>query len=131
MLRKDLARGSAHVVQVGVPELEHGLPFEPTVADKEAVDYAGLLVFVQGGFFGSLDDFMGYDGRIGFSDLPFFQLTGYYLLDLVLEAQCDLCDVGGGEGGGWYVRAVRREHWRDWALAGEEFEVNGELKGVR
>ena len=68
---------------------------------------------------------MGYYRRIGFGDLPFFQLAWDDLLDLVFEAECNLCDVGWRKGGRREVGAAGGEDWRVEDLDGRDWKAKG------
>jgi len=46
-----------------------------------------------------LNHFARYNWRIGFCDLPLFELAGNDLLDLVFQAEGNFGDFNGGEGG--------------------------------
>lgn len=94
----DLASCCSDVVEVGIPELDTSLAFEPAVTDEEAVDYAASVAFPAGLPCG-LDDLLGDDGAVGFGDLPFFELAGDDLFDLVLETESDFGDIFGGHCG--------------------------------
>ena len=85
--------------QICIPELQHGLPPEPAVANQQAVDDACGMVFAAGGLGGG-DDGRGDDGRMGLCDLGFFELAGNHLLDLVFQTERDFGDGSGGQGGG-------------------------------
>lgn len=83
LLRHDLASCRADVVQIGVPQFEHGLPLEPAQAHEEAVYDAGAVI-LPASFFGGHDDLLRYDGAVGFCDFPFLELAGDDLFDLEL-----------------------------------------------
>lgn len=98
MFGHDFAGYGPHVVEICVPEFEHRLPFEPPQAHEQAVDDARLVILTAR-FFGGEDDLFRDDGAVGFCDLPFLQLAGDDLFDLVFEAEGDAGDVFGGHGG--------------------------------
>lgn len=79
-------------MQIGVPELDVGLPLEPAKADEQAVDDAGLVLFPTR-FSGRSNDVGGNDGAVGFGNFPFFELAGDDLFDLVFEPERDFGDV--------------------------------------
>lgn len=85
--------------QIRIPELQHGLPLEPAIADQQAVDDACGMVFAARGLSGG-DDGWGDYGGMGFGDEGFFELAGDHLLDLVLQTERDFGDGSGGKGGG-------------------------------
>ena len=96
---KDLARDRAHIVQICIPEFQHGLPLEPAVADQQAEDDTCGVFFAAGGLGGG-DDGRGDDGGMGFCDFGFFELAGDDLLDLVFQTESDFGDGSGRKGGG-------------------------------
>ena len=108
LLRNDLASNSSNVVKVSVPELQYRLSFKPSLDDEQAIDHA-CLVFFPASFLGRRNDLPGDDGAVCFRDLPFLQLTGNHLFNLVLQSQCDFCDVFCRESGRREVGVVGRQ----------------------
>lgn len=101
---EDFARGGAHAVQIGVPELEPRLLLEPAFADEEAVDDAGVVV-LPARLAGRRHHFARDDRAVGAGDFRLFQLAWYDLLDLVFEPESYFGDFGGRDGGGDAVAA--------------------------
>lgn len=102
-------------MEIGVPEFEARLVFEPAFADEKAVDHAGLVLF-PARFFGRSHDFARDDRAVGSCDLRLFQLARDDLLDLVFEAESYFCYFRGGNGGGNAVAARDGEDWSSMSI---------------
>ena len=98
MLSQHLARRSAHIMELRVPELEAGLPLEPALAHQQAVDDAGGVLRAAR-LLGRRHHPPRDHRAVRFRDRRRFQLARHHPLDLVLEAQCDFRDFGGGDRG--------------------------------
>lgn len=95
-------------MQIRIPELQRSLPLKPPLTYQQAVHHARLVIIPSR--FPCRSAYLAcYNGRIGFCDLPFFELAGNDLLDLILEAECNFGDFDGGEG-----RADRFALGKDW-----------------
>lgn len=99
LLSDDLCSNRTNIVQVGIPHLEGGLSLEPSLVDEQAV-YNARAIVLASSFLGCLDDFGRYDSGVRLGDELFFELAGDALDDEVAQAEGDLGDFVGGDGGG-------------------------------
>ena len=85
-------------MEIGVPDLETGLAFEPALVDKQTVDDACSIVLATS-FFSSLDNLASYDTRVRLGDQVLFEFARDALNDQVAQAESDLGDFFGWDGG--------------------------------
>lgn len=93
-LSNDLAGHGAHVVQVGVPQLELGLALEPADAHEQTEDDA-CAVLLAGGLLGGLNYLVRYYAAVSLGDERLLELARDALLDEMAEAEGDFGDLLG------------------------------------
>lgn len=98
LLGNDLARRCAELVEVGIPQLDEGLVAPPLLVNQEAEDDAGSMLAATG-FLRGLDDLGRDDLAVRAGDKLRVELDGHALLDQMADAEGDLGNGGGGDGG--------------------------------
>jgi len=114
-LRNDLRRHRAHIVQVGVPELQQCLFLEPALVDEESVHDAGPELSTAR-FPRSGNDPRRDDVRVRAGYGVFLELAGYDFFEQVSQAERDFRYFGGGDGGDHGLFVVGREDWKKSAM---------------
>lgn len=98
LLGNDLARRCAELVEVGIPQFDQGLVAPPLLVNQEAEDDAGSML-VATGLLRGLDDLGRDDLAVRAGDKFRVELDGHALLYQMADAEGDLGNGGGGNGG--------------------------------
>lgn len=97
MLSNHLAGYGPDGMQVGVPQLDQGLMFEPSFRNQETIDDTGPVVSTAG-LLGGFDDLLGDDLAVRTRHLLFLQLARDGFLNQIAEAKSNLGDIRGRNG---------------------------------